>query len=269
MINSTMKFNIKGETIEFPTYKKGDNNIVSFTRLRKFYLNNKEKYNLNNSIKFCDSKITQDGLVAHAFVCITLTGPNYTNDFVGEVTSAEYRDDVDKKNPISLAYNKALSAALLNYFGFPEKTYTTAQFLETEKKEEKDTGEINPPAIGEDEAIPFNVNPGAVTFPDPVKGTEPSKDTSDINKKETHVPEETKEAAKEEPSSEKNNEETGITMDTNVGFGKYASLTIAELMNKKDEGDDFAVKFVGMIKEGKITQPTEKGKAVIEFIKKK
>lgn len=258
-INSTITFNIKGKEIAFPAYQKGNKTIVSYNKLRKFYFNNKEEYGINDHIKFCDSRIGTNGEVAHAFVCVNLSGEGFNGDFIGEVTSAEYRDDIDKKFPLAIALNRALSAALLSYFGFPDKTYTTVQFL-AEDEEDTEANNQSAPTIGENETIPYSTDPKAVTFPDPVK-QEPAKEevpeTTPV-KEETTVTEE--DTTKSEDSS--------VTMETEVGFGKYASLSIAELIDKKNTGDDFAVKFIGMIKSGKIVQQTEQGKAVINFIKK-
>ena len=264
-INSTMVFKINGEDIEFPAYKKGNSIIVSFSRLRKFYNNNKEKLGVNDHIKFCDSKIGANGEVAHAFVCVNLTSKDFNYDYIGEVTSAEYRDDVDKKFPLSIAYNRALSSALLSYFGFPEKTYTTVQFLADDANEDvtetvavaevvESVKEETVPTMGEDEAIPYSTESAdtkAVTFPDP----KPVKEV------EEPKAEEVKAETKEESTS-------SITMNSEVGFGKYSSLTIAEVIDKKNAGDEFATTFITMIKSGKVVQKDERGKEVVAFIKK-
>lgn len=268
-INSTMVFKINGEDIEFPAYKKGNSIIVSFSRLRKFYNNNKEKLGVNDHIKFCDSKIGTNGEVAHAFVCVNLTSKDFNYDYIGEVTSAEYRDDVDKKFPLSIAYNRALSSALLSYFGFPEKTYTTVQFLADDATDEVEASETvkadekveeTVPTMGEEEAIPYSTESAdtkAVTFPDP----KPVKEAAEESKVEEPKAEGVKTELKEESTS-------SITMNSEVGFGKYSSLTIAEVIDKKNAGDDFATTFITMIKSGKVVQKDERGKEVVAFIKK-
>lgn len=271
-ITSTKTFNIKGENIDFPAYQKGNKTIVSFSRLRKFYNNNKEKYGVNDHIKFCDSKIGPNGDVSHAFVCVNLVAENFNNDYIGEVTSLEYRDDVDRKFPISIAYNRALSSALLSYFGFPEKTYTTVQFLAEDEgdaaiqdvNEETVPETVNnetTPTIGEAEAIPYSTEPAetkGVTFPDPKEEVSVANEVPPVAEKN---PVETTSTNDTESADE-------ITMSSEVGFGKYSSLSIAEVIDKKKAGDDFAVTFINMIKSGKVIQKDERGKKVVEFIKK-
>lgn len=290
-MNTKIKFNIMDKnhnplkrSIEIDGYKNNGLTIISFSKLRAFFENNKSDYGVDYSIKFCDSKAsyTEKGVV-HAFTCITLKDNNgYVNDFIGEITDAEMNNAIAKNHPLSCALNRALSAALIAYFGFGEKTYTDVQLNKevstseikvpeasaseeteaskelnnslTNNKNETDEGKEtvnedsakedrnNAPEMSDDDSIPFSDQPTTkIQFPE-VEKTETQEVVEDAG--------------------------LNLTTEDTVGFGKYASLTIAELLEKKKAGDNFAVQFISMIKAGKLRANDDRSKKVIEFIKK-
>ena len=141
-MNNKLKFTIRdtdgarNRQVEIEGYKKNNLSVISFSKLRAFFEMNKQSYGLDYQIKFCDSKLSPGGGVAHAFTCITLKdNNNYINDFIGEITDAEMDSDISRNHPLCCALNRAMSAGLIAYFGFGEKVYTTAQLNYTEVQE--------------------------------------------------------------------------------------------------------------------------------------
>lgn len=330
-MKSELTFNIPTPTgemrdLKIEGYEKNGMKIISFSKLRAFYQRNKELYGLKISIEFCDSKISSAGEVIHAFAKVTIKDKKgYSADYVGEIVKDDMNDNC-KHYPLAMAINRAYSAALLNYFMFPEDTFTTVQIVhygdeetasgvstskeciplnENKKSEEKETSpelenapqnenehtEVNniinnTPEIDEESSIPYNDNPstevqfpGAISddkkeqlFPEANTSKELASDKSEQQKEndvKTSTEANTSEAVST-PASDKAEEveEEIITEDSKVGFGKYPNITIKELIDKRAAGDDFAKRFITMMKSGSLVAANKHCESVIKYISK-
>lgn len=336
-MKSELTFNIPtpaGEMRELKIegYEKNGMKIISFSKLRAFYQRNKELYGVKISIEFCDSKISSAGEVIHAFAKVTIKDEKgYSADYVGEIVKEDMNDN-SKRYPLAMAINRAYSAALLNYFMFPEDTFTTVQIVhygdedkdttsdvsthkecdplnENKNSEEETSPESknvsqsedehtevnniinNTPEIDEESSIPYNDNPSTeVQFPEVInddkkeqlfpEANTPKELAPDIaeqqkeNDVKTSTEANTSEAAstpasdnvKEAEAEEEVEEEEIITEDSKVGFGKYPNITIKELIDKRTAGDNFAKRFITMMKSGSLVAANKHCESVIKYI---
>lgn len=103
--------------VEVLAYKKDDNYVLSFTHLRELYNVWKRELKLSDSYSY-DTEIAPDGRLLCGVVNFKITDSNgISSMYMGEVNTNNLNSEIAKAFPLKTALNRAMSSAIINYFG--------------------------------------------------------------------------------------------------------------------------------------------------------
>lgn len=106
------------------TYNKGNDVIVSTTSLKRIYEMLKMENGLTDSIS-SDVRSDNEGHVFYASVELTIKDKEgFCSTYIGEATSESLTTPISKAFPKSIAYNRAVCTATINYLQLPKRYHS-------------------------------------------------------------------------------------------------------------------------------------------------
>lgn len=143
-----------GKEIELETYKDENETIISTKSLQSFFSSIRAERKIRETIDSYNPFFNQNGEITYAYVALRLEDSlGYQACHVGEIILSKEKRNITKSFPLTMALNRAESAAIIAYLQLPGKVYSDAQFIDTDKKEMETNSVTN--AESENKEVPL------------------------------------------------------------------------------------------------------------------